>query len=161
MTCCLTRSKSKLKNNNTVRISRSTIIDTNDPRFTLIQFLKSRSKTLGAYHYLVTQTTPVDVYLKMIEKITGISRFKFLGKCRKWEYVYAKKMYVVLVYKLTGWTLHEVERQTYIDHSTVANSRKTIGNEYISNYRMAREWINKLSYMSGLSVDFLMQYRDM
>jgi len=139
---------------------RSTIIETTDPRFTLIQFLKSRSKSIGCYHYLISKTTPVDVYLKMIEKITGVSRFKFLGKCRKWEYVYAKKMYVVLVYKSTGWTLHEVERQTYIDHSTVANSRKTISNEYISNYRMSREWINKLSYMSGLSVNFLMQYRD-
>lgn len=143
-----------------MKTRRSYIIDTTDPRFTLIQFLKSRSKTLGTYHKYISETTPVDVYLKMIEKITGIPRTKFLGKCRKWEYIYAKKMYVVLVYKLTGWTLHEVERQTYIDHSTVANSRKTIGNEYISNYRMSREWINKLSYMSGLSVDFLMQYRD-
>jgi chromosomal replication initiation ATPase DnaA len=144
-----------------MRAHENYIIETTDPRFTLVMFLKSRSRALGTYHNLIVKTTPVDVYLKMIEKITGVSRFKFLGKCRKWEYIYAKKMYAVLVYKKTGWSLHEVERQTYIDHSTVANARKTISHEYISNYRMARAWINKLSYMSGLSVDFLVQYRDM
>ena len=143
-----------------MRAHENYIIETTDPRFTLVLFLKSRSRALGTYHNLIAKTTPVDVYLKMIEKITGIPRVKFLGRCRKWEYIYAKKMYAVLVYKKTAWSLHEVERQTYIDHSTVANARKTLANEYISNYRMSRAWINKLSYMSGLSVDFLMQYRD-
>jgi len=134
-----------------------TIIEdtTLEPRFSLTAFLKSGRIHLSDFYNQIKDTSSSKHYLDLVSHITGIAKEIIVSPSRRRDHVVARKLFMVLAYRLTDESLEYIGMLANRDHATAVHSLNTLPmdyNDYREQYKFTRDWVQKASDATGISV---------